>query len=304
MPRKEVIALDLGARLLRECLDSTTLDIKNFKLWTDSKTVIQWCSKKTLELRIFERNRVDLILRNSGGKLPQYVASEFNPADVATRPFRIAHEERWNLWTRGPRFLWQQQPKLNCLHHFTADSTEAAKDNEKATTLCNAGLFAISEEKSTDNAFLQYTLERTSDLTKAIRVVSNVAKCFKLWRERSRGNCNSTLDLSQKEIDSRAAKLTLIRAAQHESFGKILNCMQEGHTFEDALILTKMKNVASLCHIKKYVPFLDSEGILRVGGRMDYAEKIGEEERHPAFLPHMHDVTRLFILNQNRKLGH
>ena len=80
--------------------------------------------------------------------------------------------------------------------------------------------------------------------------------------------------------------------------------MREGHTFEDALILTKMKNVASLCHIKKYVPFLDSEGILRVGGRMDYAEKIGEEERHPAFLPHMHDVTRLFILNQHRKLGH
>ena len=79
MPRKEVIALDLGARLLRECLDSTTLDIKNFKLWTDSKTVIQWCSKKTLELRVFERNRVDLILRNSGGKLPQYVASEFTP---------------------------------------------------------------------------------------------------------------------------------------------------------------------------------------------------------------------------------
>ena len=68
--------------------------------------------------------------------------------------------------------------------------------------------------------------------------------------------------------------------------------------------MTKTKNVASLCHIKKYVPFLDSEGILRVGGRMDYAEKIGEEERHPAFLPHMHDVTRLFILNQHRKLGH
>ena len=108
MPRKEVIALDLGARLLRECLDSTTLDIKNFELWTDSKTMIQWCSQKTLELRVFERNRVDFILRHSGGKLPQYVASEFNPADVATRPFRIAHEERWNLWTRGPRFLWQQ----------------------------------------------------------------------------------------------------------------------------------------------------------------------------------------------------
>ena len=65
--------------------------------------------------------------------------------------------------------------------------------------------------------------------------------------------------------------------------------MREGHTFEDVLVLAKMKNVASLCHIKKYVPFLDSEEILRVGERMDYAEKIKEQERHPAFLPHMHD---------------
>ena len=40
MTRKEIIALDIGARLLRECLDSATLPIDNFELWSDSWTVI------------------------------------------------------------------------------------------------------------------------------------------------------------------------------------------------------------------------------------------------------------------------
>ena len=70
IPRKDLIALDLGSRLLKECLSSTTLPIANYELWSDSKTVIQWCSEESLELKVFERNRVDHILRNSKGKAP------------------------------------------------------------------------------------------------------------------------------------------------------------------------------------------------------------------------------------------
>ena len=53
IPRKELIAMDMGARLLKECLDSTSLPIAWCKMWSDSRTVISWCSLKTLELRVF-----------------------------------------------------------------------------------------------------------------------------------------------------------------------------------------------------------------------------------------------------------
>ena len=105
------------------------------------------------------------------------------------------------------------------------------------------------------------------------------------------------LTCPKKRTDLQTVKLTLIRAAQRESFGKILKCIQERRTFEDALIFAKMKNVLFLCHIKKYVPFRDSEEILQVGGRMNYEEETGKAERHPAFLLHMHNVTKFFILN-------
>ena len=107
IPHKEIIALDLGARLLRECLESTGLPIKDYVLWSDSKTVISWCSTKSLELRVFERNRVDSILRNCNGKLPRYVSTKQNPADVATRGCRVDQDEKWEFWIKGPDFLWK-----------------------------------------------------------------------------------------------------------------------------------------------------------------------------------------------------
>ena len=86
-------------------MDSTTLPIERHELWSDSQTVIKWCTNQDLELRVFERNRVDLIMRNTQGKAPKYVPSGSNPADVATRPCKVSQSDRWNLWTRGPDFL-------------------------------------------------------------------------------------------------------------------------------------------------------------------------------------------------------
>ena len=100
--------MDMGARLLKECLDSTSLPIARCKMWSDSRTVISWCSSKTLELRVFERNRVDLILKNGNGVIPAYVATDQNPADIATRGCHMDQIEKWNIWLKGPAFLSRQ----------------------------------------------------------------------------------------------------------------------------------------------------------------------------------------------------
>ena len=41
-----------------------------------------------------------------------------------------------------------------------------------------------------------------------------------------------------------------------------------------------------------------------VGRRLDYCQDLVEEERHPAFLPPSHDITKLFILDCHKKLGY
>ena len=78
IPRKELIAWDIGTGSPKSCLESTSLPISDYELWTwtDSRIVISWCSSKTLELRMFERNRVESILRNSSGSIPLYVPTD------------------------------------------------------------------------------------------------------------------------------------------------------------------------------------------------------------------------------------
>ena len=56
--------------------------------------------------------------------------------------------------------------------------------------------------------------------------------------------------------------------------------------------------------IQQFVPFLDVEGILRVGGRFDYHGEFTNEMKHPAFLPRRHNVTKLFILDKHERLAH
>ena len=294
IPRKELIALDLGARLLKECLSSTSLKIDNFELWSDSRTVIQWCSEKSLELRVFERNRVNNILRISQGKIPRYVPTDKNPADVATRPFDFnKHSDRWDLWTKGPQFLL----------HPNLTSDETAENSTCKLNSCQPKETIVTDKaKSTNSGFMQHTLDRTNQLTKVMTIATNVVKCFQKWKTRLKDRNQSMTPMTDTELQQ-AAKLTLIRAAQREFFGSIIDVMQSGSTFEDAT-KADMKHNKDLNSMKKFVPYLDADNILRVGGRLQYCGDLTEEAKHPAFLPPEHKITKLFVLNQHAKLAH
>ena len=279
IPRKELIALDLGARLLRECLEGTTLPIDNFELWSDSKTVIQWCSQKSLELRVFERNRVDLILRNTQGKAPRYVATDLNPADVATRGCRAEQVKRWHLWTRGPAFLCQ--PNQDWREYIDDPET---KHSSKKDAIVQAAAHPVKSDSS-DIAFMQNVLGRTNELAKAITIISSLIKCVRKWKtqtfKQNKKQCGDT-----NSVDPRYARLAIVRVAQTACFGDVIHLMERGCTFQDSVKqLPSAKRKGWMHALKKFVPFLDSDRILRVGGRFDYMTDLTHEQKCPAFLP-------------------
>ena len=297
MPRKEIIALDLGARLLKECLDATSLTVDDYELWSDSQTVIQWCRTKTLELRVFERNRVDLILKNSNGKFPQYIPSGQNPADVATRPCRVEDAERWSLWLNGPEFLqhphfpWQE----NCVKLSVADQNAIVSTSTAST---------MNKPFNDEQQFMQYTLNRTNNLAKVLRVVSNVLQCFTKWKQKT-FNLTTGSPQHNDADDPYAAKRVLIRSAQTDCFSSVLSKMRQNLTFEEAVsALSTQDREPWMYSIQKLVPYLDPDGILRVGGRLDYNDDFRDELKHPAILPKRHKVTQLFILERHEHLGH
>lgn len=50
-------------------------------------------------------------------------------------------------------------------------------------------------------------------------------------------------------------------------------------------------------------PFLDSKGLICVGGRLSHA-RISEEAKHPIILPCKHRVTRLIFKAEHIRLHH
>ncbi|XP_026464229.1 uncharacterized protein LOC113366789 [Ctenocephalides felis] len=55
--------------------------------------------------------------------------------------------------------------------------------------------------------------------------------------------------------------------------------------------------------LKPLNPFIDGEGLLRVGGRLEYAN-ISYEQKHPIILPKSHYVTELFLRGEHERLLH
>ncbi|KAJ8982167.1 hypothetical protein NQ317_013952 [Molorchus minor] len=95
--------------------------------------------------------------------------------------------------------------------------------------------------------------------------------------------------LSNNEIE--IAKLTLIKLAQSQEFG------QELHNLERSQSVSHNSKLLSLN------PFLDSDKIIRVGGRISNAP-ISYDRRHPIVLPEKPPLTKLIIKAEHHKQLH
>ena len=131
-------------------------------------------------------------------------------------------------------------------------------------------------------------------------MVTAVFKCVQKWKSHLRNYQEAATDL-----DPHQASLTLVRAAQRQSFGCVVDKMQSGVTYESAVKLFPVsKRERWMFSITKFVPFLDQYGILRMGGRLTECNELSDEQAHPAFLPKRHKITELFIIAYHNKLAH
>jgi hypothetical protein len=64
----------------------------------------------------------------------------------------------------------------------------------------------------------------------------------------------------------------------------------------NALAKPKRNQIGRDSPLRKLSPFLDPDGLLRVGGRLQHATK-NEDAKHPVILPHHHKLTKLIIIN-------
>jgi len=157
-------------------------------------------------------------MKNSTKKLPPYVLSEDNPEDVATRPCRPKDTKRWNLWTKGPKFLYD----IDVLWLKTSLGL-SDEDCEVVPTACSVS--TVSRVLNENGPLIMaYTLDCTNKLTKALKVVNAVLRCFNKWKQQS---LKTTINCQTSLNDFYNARNVLIRSAQLECLGQYWSIRNE-----------------------------------------------------------------------------
>ncbi|XP_072936129.1 uncharacterized protein [Epargyreus clarus] len=105
IPRLELQAALLGARLAASVCEETDLTVTSRVFWSDSTTVLQWLKADPRRFKVFVAHRLAAIEELSKPNEWRWVSTKDNPADDATRntPRDFNEEARW---FRGPAFLY------------------------------------------------------------------------------------------------------------------------------------------------------------------------------------------------------
>nr|CAI5845759.1 unnamed protein product [Callosobruchus analis] len=176
------------------------------------------------------------------------------------------------MWWTGPVFLKLPQDDWP-LTEFSI-SLQNLPEVKKNATICHA------IPVSSFPLFLKY-----SHLNKLVRVVAFSLRFIKNLRTTTRQKGILTPD----EINQ--ANLCLIKLAQRESFSDELNSLKKHHT------LHPKHKFSSLS------PFLDDEGIIRVGGRLKNTH-LPFHSKHPILLSSKHVFTKLIFDHKHKQLLH
>ncbi len=105
IPKAELTAAHLLARLLRHVSSLLGLRIDDAHVWSDSQITLHWLPKSPSDLNRFVANRVAAIQALTPPTIWRYVPSAENPADLASRGVRSADLIASSLWWSGPAWL-------------------------------------------------------------------------------------------------------------------------------------------------------------------------------------------------------
>lgn len=109
IPRLELQAAVILARLINCVKMGLTVNISNIFLWCDSSPVLSWIQNTNMRLNQFVAYRVSEIRSTTRINSWRYVNTDDNPADDGTKFFSRPALQFDSRWFQGPKFLYQPE---------------------------------------------------------------------------------------------------------------------------------------------------------------------------------------------------
>ena len=283
IPRLELTAALVSVKISK--LLSEELQFENLTnfYWTDSQVVLGYIANEAKRFHVFVANRVQQIRDSTEVDQWHFVRGEENPADEASRGLKTSDIKSSSRWLKGPEFLWKRSlpseiPKLS----ISEDDPEV-----------KANVMSLTADEDWN---ILTALTKISCFSKACRVV---ALCLR-WSKSRKPNLDFVQELEH-------AKKVIIRLIQEESFGRekaaIAQCKVNGDGVVRKEVRQRNEKVKRVSNLYRLDPFIDDEGIMRVGGRIRRAD-MPFNMKHPAIIPKRTGMTTLLIRHYHEKVHH
>ncbi|GFY17249.1 RNA-directed DNA polymerase from mobile element jockey [Trichonephila clavipes] len=256
LPRLELLGAVLASRILKYLTSKFKFPISKFFLWSDSSIALHWIKEKASNHKQFVSNRVIEIQSNSDPSDWHHCSGRENPADYVSRGANLETIIYRQFWMHGPQ--WLRTTKNNWPKNLNCDfsSTDPCESEKQ--------VFMFACEFNTASII---HLSKFSSLQKLLRVSSWVLRF--VHNIRNRFNKRSD-DLSTEEING--AEKFWIQLVQRDAFAEEVNCLRA------------CKLLLKTSVILEFNPFLDSDELIRVGGRLQKS-KFSYLQKHPIILP-------------------
>ncbi|XP_043286900.1 uncharacterized protein [Venturia canescens] len=265
LPRLELNAALVLAKLCNIAVRAFPNKIESVYLWSDSTIVLSWIASSPNLRKTYVANRVTKIQSLTREAVWRHVPSAQNPADLISRGMTVEDWATNNLWWHGPTWLTTGEwPERPTIDVDTSDM-------RTPTVL-------ISAKNTTD------VLRKFSTYEKLERVV---AYCLR-WKFNTLGTKRNG-SLTVKELEH--AEKAIVKMTQQEAF------------LPEYKALKQNKQIPKGSKLVALSPFLDGEGIIRVGGRLSNAN-IPETQKYSMVLPDRHHVTTIMMRREHLRLHH
>jgi len=235
-------------------------DVQEF-FWSDSKVVLGYIANESRRFHVFVANRVQLIQDSTSVDQWKYVETKLNSADDASRGLS-SNALITSKWSTGPAFLWQEENEWPIDEKVLPDPSQALLSDpevKKVTVLATT------------------STKKELKITNRLEYFSDWFHVSLLYLQRLREQAFAEHKVSNKKVmlqvqDLQVAKNVIIKSVQSTAFPeelKWLKSSQHVKSLTDRLAaLAERKTSPKQSSIHKPDPFLDSQGILRIGGRL------------------------------------
>ncbi|UYV84811.1 hypothetical protein LAZ67_X003588, partial [Cordylochernes scorpioides] len=228
--------------------------------------VLCWIKSESKHWKPFVGNRIAEIQRLTLQSSWYYVSTKDNPADCASRGITSSELVNHSLWWNGPDWLSNSslQDPLPITYELPK---EVCHEKRKTVPIVHFTTCPIL-----DFIFKFSTFRKLSRVTAwLLRFIHNARHSSDKIKHK---------ELSSNELNNSIR--TLIQIIQSSEFKTEIQCCNQSK------VLPSNSKLLSLN------PFIDSSGILRVGGRLRKSN-LQFNEKHPIILPHNHFVTELIV---------